>query len=233
MGMGTDTRAQRTDWPAPHDRPREKLARHGAAALGDNELLALVLGPGRPGQSALALASAVLALDDGIRGLSRTSFERLRHVSGLGIARAARIVAAVELGRRSLTPADERRPQFLSPRELAAYLVPRYGARPVEHFGVVLLDARNRLIRIAPLSVGTVDGTVVHPRDVFREATLSGAAGVVLFHNHPSGDPMPSSDDGSVTRRLVAAGKLMGIEVLDHVILTEAGYYSYKESHLL
>jgi DNA repair protein RadC len=233
MTGGTHDADLRVDRPAPHDRPREKLARLGADGLGDQELLALVLGPGGPGRSALVLATAALARAGGLRGLTRARLEELRQVPGLGLARAARILAAVELGRRSLTRVDEERPLFMAPRDLAAFLLPRFGARPVEHFGVVLLDARHRLVDTKVLGVGTLDGSLVHPRDVFREATLGDAAGIVLFHNHPSGDPTPSRDDGSVTQRMAAAGRLMGIEVLDHVILADTRYFSYKEHRLL
>ncbi|HSP90509.1 MAG TPA: JAB domain-containing protein, partial [Vicinamibacterales bacterium] len=119
--------------------------------------------------------------------------------------------------------------QLLTPGEVAMYLLPEFGARPVEQFGIVLLDTKHRLIRTSVLTVGTLDRSVVHPREVFREASSARAAGIVLFHNHPSGDPTPSADDVSLTRRLVAAGELMGIEVLDHVILTSTRYLSLRE----
>ncbi len=124
-------------------------------------------------------------------------------------------------------PAD--RPQLLTPGEVAMHLLPEFGARPVEQFGVVLLDTKHRLIRTAVLTVGTLDRSVVHPREVFREASAARAAGIVLFHNHPSGDPTPSADDVSLTRRLVAAGELMGIDVLDHLVLTATRYVSLRE----
>jgi DNA repair protein RadC len=233
MTGGTPDGDLRIDRPAPHDRPREKLARLGADALGDQELLALVVGPGAPGRSALALATAVLARTGGLRGVARARLDELRQVPALGLARAARIVAAVELGRRSLTQVDEERPLFKAPHDLALFLLPRFGARPVEHFGVVLLDARHRWLGTKVLGVGTLDASLVHPRDVFREATLGGAAAIALFHNHPSGDPSPTRADGSVTERMAAAGRLMGIDVIDHVILADTGYYSYREHRLL
>jgi DNA repair protein RadC len=233
MNGGTHTAESRVDRPPPHDRPRERLARLGASSLGDHELLALIVAPGTRGQSGLALAAAVLARVGGVAGLSRVALGHLRQVPGLGLARAARLVAAVELGRRALTGPATERPRFIAPRELAAFLMPQFGARPVEHFGVVLLDTKNRLLSTAVISVGTVDGTVVHPRDVFREAAIGGASGIVLFHNHPSGDPTPSSDDGVITRRMVAAGRVMGIEVLDHLVLGEVRYFSFKEERLL
>jgi DNA repair protein RadC len=213
---------------ATHDRPREKLQRLGAAALGDNELLAIVLGQGRVRASALDLANAMLA-QGGLRALSRARQDELRRVPGIGAARAAQVMAAIELGRRSLTRSDDARLQLNSPRSVAEYLLPQFGNRPVEQFGVLSLDTKHRVIRASILSVGSLDTSIVHPREVFREATASGAAAVVLFHNHPSGDPEPSVDDVRLTERLMAAGILMGIDVLDHVILADVKYFSFRE----
>ncbi len=214
---------------ATHDRPREKLARLGATALGDNELLAIVLGHGRVRASALDLANAVLAEAGGLHGLVRVRYESLTALHGIGAARAAQVAAAIELGRRTLTRAGGERVQLATPRAVAEYLLPLYGGQPVEQFGVVLLDTKRRVLRTRVLSIGTLDASVIHPRDVFREATAANAAGIVLFHNHPSGDPEPSDDDEVLTHRLVAAGVLMGINVVDHVILGDVRYYSLWE----
>jgi DNA repair protein RadC len=215
--------------PAARDRPREKLGRLGAAALGDNELLALVLGSGTRRAGALALANLVLAAAGGVHGLAVLGGGDLRRIRGVGEAKAAQVLAAIELGRRTLLRPPADRPQLLTPAEVAMHLLPEFGARPVEQFGVVLLDAKHRLIRTAVLTVGTLDRSVVHPREIFREAASARAAGIVLFHNHPSGDPAPSADDMSLTRRLVAAGELMGIDVLDHLILTATRFVSLRE----
>jgi DNA repair protein RadC len=214
---------------APHDRPREKLQRLGAAALGDNELLAIVLGHGRPRASALDMANAVLETTDGAHGLVRTRYDDLCAIPGIGQARAAQILAAVELGRRTLTRPLRERVQIVNARSAAEFLLPQYGSRSVEQFGIVLLDTKHRVIRTLVLSVGTVDASIVHPREVFGAAAAAGAAALVLFHNHPSGDPRPSPDDVELTRRLAAAGVLMGIDVVDHVILADVRYYSFKE----
>jgi DNA repair protein RadC len=213
---------------AVHDRPREKLERLGAAALGDNELLAIVLGHGRANASALDLANAMLAAG-GLRTLVRTGHGELKRVSGIGAARAAQVLAAIELGRRSFTRLDEDRPQLRTPKSVAEYLLPQFGSRPVEQFGVLSLDTKHRVLRASVLSIGTLDASIVHPREVFREAMAAGAAALVLFHNHPSGDPEPSEDDVRLTERLAAAGILMGIDVLDHVILADVKYYSFRE----
>lgn len=215
---------------SPGDRPREKLGRVGAPGLGDNELLALVIGAGTPGAGALTLANTVLEQAGGVRGLLRLTREDLVGVRGVGDARAAQVLAAIELGRRVLAQQPAERPQLAGPREAAQYLLPEYGARPVEQFGAVLLDTRHRVIRTAVLSVGSLDSTSVQPRDVFRQAVLASAAAVVLFHNHPSGDPEPSRDDVALTLRMVAAGELMGIRVIDHLVLGDGRYCSLKES---
>lgn len=215
---------------SPDDRPREKLWQHGAAALGDNELVALVIGHGGRHGSALTVANALLAAHGGLHGLSRCTPGDIARTAGIGAARAAQIVAALELGRRTLTHAPRARVPLRHPRDAAAYLMPRFGGRPVEQFGIVLLDTRHRVLRTAVLAVGTLNTAAIEPRDVFREAAVGGAAAVVAFHNHPSGDPTPSPDDVELTRRLVAAGALMGIDVVDHVILGDVRYCSFKES---
>ena len=211
------------------DRPREKLRRHGAAALGDNELVALVLGSGSRRGNALTVANAVLAAYGGVPGLRRCTVDELVGIAGIGLARAAQIVAAIELGRRSLAGAPGERCQIRYPSDAGAYLLPRFGSAVVEQFGIVLLDTKHRVLRTAVLAIGTQNSCAVEPRDVFREAAIGGAAAIVIFHTHPSGDPSPSPDDVDLTRRLVAAGVLMGIEVIDHLILGDSRYWSMKE----
>jgi DNA repair protein RadC len=211
------------------DRPREKLLRHGAAALGDNELVALVLGSGCARAAALVVANELLRARGGLHGLARSTCGDLTRVAGIGAAKAAKLVAAQELGRRTLAHAPGARVRLGTPRDAAAYLLPAFGSRPAEQFGVVLLDTKHRVIRTTVVAVGTLNATVVQPRDVFREAMLGSAAAIVVFHNHPSGDPSPSPDDIELTRRLAAAGALMGIDVVDHIVLGDARYCSFKE----
>lgn len=215
------------------DRPREKLARAGVAALGDAELLAAILGAGTRQHDSLAMASAVLVRCGGLHGLVAAAADDLQAVAGMGPARAAQILAALELGRRTLRRDPPDRPRLGTPRDVAAHLLPEFGARPVEQFGVVLLDAKHRLLKTVVLTIGTLDHSVVHPREVFREAAAARSAGIVLFHNHPSSDPTPSSDDLALTRRMVEAGTIMGIDVLDHLILTATRYCSLRETGLL
>jgi DNA repair protein RadC len=214
---------------SPNDRPREKLLLHGARALGDNELLALVVGSGCHGRSALTVANDLLAARGGLHGLVQADCDDVGRVAGIGPARAAQIVAAVELGRRTLVHGPRARVQLQSPQQAAAFLMPAFGGRRVEQLGVVLLDTKHRVLRTAVLTVGTLNSASIEPRDVFREAAIGGAAALVVFHNHPSGDPSPSPDDVEMTRRLVAAGVLMGIDVVDHIILGDVRYCSFKE----
>jgi DNA repair protein RadC len=162
--------------------------------------------------------------------VARVGHADLRRVHGVGSAKAAQVLAAIELGRRTLIRPAAARLKFESPREVATYLLPQFGAKPVEQFGVVLLDTKHHLLRTALVSIGTLDSSPAHPREVFREATAASAAAVVLFHNHPSGDPTPSADDCDLTARLLQAGRIIGIKVLDHIILADTKYFSFKET---
>ena len=215
---------------APHDRPREKLERVGAGALGDNELLAIVLGHGITNAGALELANAVLVSTGGLHNLARATADELRRVPGIGAARAAQLIAAIEAGRRTLLRGRLERPQIVTAIDAARVLVPQYGSKTVEHFGVMLLDTKHHVLKTVLISVGTLDASIVHPREVFREATIAGAYAIILFHNHPSGDPVPSKDDVVLTRRLIEAGDLMGITVMDHLIIVERGFRSLREA---
>jgi DNA repair protein RadC len=211
----------------PEERPRERLARHGASALSSRELLALLVGTGSRRASALDLADGLLG--HGLRGLAGRSLGEIEGTHGLGRAKAARVLAALELASRLACESRSGAPAFRSPAESAAYLLPRYGARPVETFGLLALDVRRRLKHEAVVSVGCLTSSLVHPREVFQEAVVARAAALVLFHNHPSGDPEPSAEDVALTRRLVQAGALMGIDVIDHLVLGAGRFVSLKE----
>lgn len=215
---------------SPDDRPREKLLRHGSAVLGDNELVAVVIGLGSRRADALAMANELLAAHGGLHGLARAGVESLVRDTGIGPARAARVAAALELGRRTFAHPPGQRVPIRGPRDAAAYLLPRFGSSDVERCGVLLLDARHRVFRTCVLAVGTGNASILEPRDVYREAARSGATAIVVFHTHPSGDPTPSPDDVAVTRRLAAAGALIGIDMVDHLVLGDMTYVSFKES---
>jgi DNA repair protein RadC len=214
---------------APSDRPREKLLELGAENLGVNELLAVLLGAGTRARSALDLANQLLDGNGGLEGLSRASPGALARVRGLKHARVAKILAAFELGRRAASPPVSPRPQFRLPGDAARFLLPRFGTRPLEAFGILVLDTRNRLKQLQIVSTGSLSGSLVHPREVFREATILQGAAIIAFHNHPSGDPEPSREDRELTLRLVRAGQILGIELLDHVIVASGRYWSFKE----
>jgi DNA repair protein RadC len=214
------------------DRPREKLARVGAEALGDNELVALVLGSGTRARGALLVAHDVIGAADGVQGLVRIGLDELCRVPGVGMSRAARVKAAVELGRRTLFGDHDERPQMRRLEDLVEYLAPRYAGFGVERFGVMLLDQKYRVIRSMILSTGTIETSISHPRDVFRVAMLAQASFVVAFHNHPSGDPTPSLPDRMVTKRLFQAGEVVGITLLDHIILGGGSFFSFKAEGL-
>jgi DNA repair protein RadC len=211
------------------DRPREKLLERGAESLGTNELLALVLGSGTRCRSSLDLANEVLARAGGLEGLARLSAASLAELRGLKEARAARLVAALELGKRLVTTPTRPRPRIRLPEDAARFLLPRFGTRPLEAFGILALDTRNRLKRLEVVSTGSLNGSLVHPREVYREAAILRAAAIIAFHNHPSGDPTPSREDRELTRRLCHAGKILGIELLDHVIVGAGRYFSFQE----
>jgi DNA repair protein RadC len=215
---------------AARDRPREKLEQSGKGTLGANELLALVLGEGVQSRSALELANDVLAEVGGVDGLAHASPDQLRRRKGVGRARAVRILAAVELGRRTLLPSAHERPQMLTPGDVAKLLTPEFGACAVERFGVLLLDVKHRVRRTLVLSTGGIDATCVNPVEVFHAAIVDKARAIVAFHNHPSGDPTPSPEDRDLTQRLRKAGELLGIELLDHVILANEKYFSFREA---
>ncbi len=213
------------------DRPRERLARLGAGALSNRELVAVLVGSGSRRGSALDLAEGLLGA--GLRDLAGRSLADLEGEHGLGRAKATRVLAALELGARLASDGRTPSAAFRTPESSARYLLPRYGARPVETFGLLALDVRHRLKHEAVVSVGCLTSSLVHPREVFKEAVSARAAALILFHNHPSGDPEPSAEDVSITRRLVSAGTLLGIEVLDHVILGAGRFVSLKERGVL
>ncbi len=214
------------------DRPRERLAALGGRSLTDPELLALVLGTGSPGRSALQVAGRLLR-HGGLRELARAGVRQLRQQPGVGSARAAQLVAVFEIARRLRGAAPARGESIRQPRDLGGYLVARYGDERNESFGVVLLDGRNRFVREQRLSYGGWSASVVRPREVFREALLTASPAVILFHNHPSGDPTPSREDVGITRQVCEAGNLLGIRVLDHLVVGAEGFVSMRERGLI
>jgi DNA repair protein RadC len=216
------------------ERPRERLIDHGAPTLSSAELLAILLGAGSVGRTALALGQKVLADAGGsLRRIGMQPVATLTAVPGIGMARAVAIHAALELGRRMAAEARVDGAPVRSPRDVAAFFAPRLEDLPVEEFHVAVLDSQHRLERDVTVSRGILNSSLVHPREVFREAIAERAAAVVLVHNHPSGDPTPSPDDRLVTEQLVSAGRLLDIPVHDHVIIGRGRYISFAEAGLL
>ena len=204
---------------------RERLELHGAGALADEELVAILVGA-----NGAEAAGALLEACGTVQQLAHETAGDLARIKGMTPTRAATVVAGVELGRRTLTRPRPDRTRLSAPRDVAAFLLPSYGASPVERFGIVSLCTKHRVLRTEIVSTGTLDASLVHPREVFRTAAMHRAAAIVLFHNHPSGDPTPSVDDVALTTRMHEAGALMGIEVLDHLILADTRYCSFKET---
>lgn len=217
------------------DRPREKLIGRGAAALSDTELLAILLRTGTSSVSVLHLAEEVLAKyrDKGLVAIMNMSPQEIATVHGVGLAKAATIVAAVELGRRLSTRAAQKTEKIEGPEDAARYMMPMLRYEQKEHFLVMLLDVRNRVIATSTISVGGLTSSIAHPREVFREAIRHSAAALILVHNHPSGDPSPSREDIQLTRQMMKAGDVMGIPVLDHIILANDDFLSIKEANCL
>ncbi len=216
------------------ERPRERLASHGAMRLSAIELLAIVLGTGRGGQSAIELAHEVMARAGGsLRRIAADPVATLTDVAGIGRARAVTIHASLELGRRMMLETREEGVAIRSPRDVFRLFAPRLEDLPVEEFHVAVLDAQHRVERDITITRGILNSSLVHPREVFREAIAERAAALILVHNHPSGDPTPSPDDRLVTQQLVAAGQLLDIPVHDHVIVGRGRYTSFAEAGLL
>ena len=217
------------------ERPREKLIQRGAAALSDTELLAILLRTGTSSVSVLHLAEEVLAKykDKGLVYIMNISPQEIATVHGVGLAKAATIVAAVELGRRLSAKAAQKLEKIEGPEDVAHYASPLLRFEQKEHFLVMLLDVRNRVLAMPTVSIGSLTASVAHPREIFREAIRYSAANMILIHNHPSGDPTPSREDVQITKQMMKAGEIMGIPVLDHVIIAGDGFLSLKEADCL
>lgn len=214
------------------ERPRERLARAGEGALSTAELLAIILRTGVGGENVLALASRLLACYNGLPGLARASFAELQAEKGLGTAKTAQLKAALELGRRMLLASPEDRFIVRSPADVAQLLMAEMAHLEQEHFRTLYLDTRNRLLGSDTLYVGSLNASHIRVGEVFREAVKRNCASLIVAHNHPSGDPTPSPEDVEVTRQLVAAGNLLGIEVLDHLIIGQQRFVSLRERGL-
>ena len=216
------------------ERPRERLKSHGARALSSSELIAILLGSGFQGHSAVRIGHEILASAHGsLRRLSAQPVAALKALPGVGNARAVAIHAALELGRRMAAEEREDGVPIRGPRDVHEIFGQKLQDLPVEEFHVAILDSQHRLERDVTVTRGLLNSSLVHPREVFREAIAENAAAIILVHNHPSGDPTPSPDDRVTTEQLVAAGRLLDIPVQDHIIIGRGRYLSFAEAGLL
>jgi DNA repair protein RadC len=220
-----------TDLPE-NERPRERLARLGPQVLSSAELLAILLRVGVQGENAVHVGERLLADFKGLRGLHRAPFEELCHQRGIGEAKAAQIKAAIELGRRLPKEDPEERPTINSPADAAALVAYEMSALEQEHLRIFLLDTRNHVMDIVEVYKGSVNSSQVHVGELFKPAVRRGATAIIVVHNHPSGDPTPSPDDVAVTRAIVQAGKLLNVDVLDHLVIGQGRWVSLKERGL-
>ena len=216
------------------ERPRERMAKLGSEALSSQEILALILGRGTKGESVIITSQKLLSKFGNLKNLASASVEELTQVKGIGPAKAAQIKATFELSRRlenSLIEPDKI--TVKSPEDVIGKARALLKGKKKEHFVILCLDTRNHLIKTDVVSIGSLDCSIVHPREVFKEAISSSAASVIFVHNHPSGDPTPSEDDIKMTKRLIEAGEIIGIEVLDHIVICDKEHLSMKAKNLV
>ena len=211
------------------ERPRERMALRGAAGLTTGELIALIWGSGSRGRSAVDLAEDALAAHDGLTGLARATDVELAGLAGIGAARAAQLIAAFELGRRLLADWPSGRWSIRGPRDIADRLVLQMGRLEREELRVVILDTKNHVLRVATVYQGNVSASLVRVGELYRDAVRLNAAGIILVHNHPSGDPTPSPDDLHLTAEALAAGRMLDIQLLDHLVIGHDAYVSMRD----
>jgi DNA repair protein RadC len=214
------------------ERPRERLETYGPGSLSTSELLAIILRTGTKSESVINLGSRLLAQFHGLAGIAKASFSDLCDVRGLGKAKASQLKAALELGKRLMVASPEERPQVKSPADVANLLMLEMGFLEQEHLRVVLLDTKNHVLGIPTIYIGSLNTSVMRVGELFREAVRANCAAVIVVHNHPSGDPTPSPEDVSITRQIVEGGKLLDVDVLDHLIIGQQRYVSLKERGL-
>ncbi len=217
------------------ERPRERLRKFGSQALSAQELLALVIGRGVSGKSVISIAQELMTTFGSVKGVSEATIEELAGIKGIGVAKAAQLRASFELGKRQELEKESWYDGYdiKDPQGVVRVIRASIRDKAKEHFKLIILNTRNRITAITNVSTGTLSASLVHPREVFKDAIRHSASSVVLAHNHPSGDPEPSEEDLRITRRLIDAGKIIGIDVLDHIIIGKNSFSSFKERGLL
>lgn len=224
-----ETRMSAKQLPAA-DRPRERLYHRGPSELSLIEVLSIILGRGTRNASALVLSYRLLERFGDIGSLGKASLDDLRKIPGIGFVRACQVVAAFEVGRRFARDSGTRGASIRGPEDIAGIFMDEMKHLDREHFKAALLDTKNQVLRVVTISIGSLNASIVHPREIFKPAISASAASIVLVHNHPTGDPTPSHEDVEFTRRFAQCGELMGIRLLDHVIIGAGRYRSLKES---
>ncbi len=216
------------------ERPREKMIMYGPNTLSNTELLAILIRTGTKELSALELANTILTQDnEGVRFLTNCTIEELSQIKGIGSSKACQILAAVELGNRLSRSFLEVKKTIKSPKDVVDLFINEMSHLKKEYFKVILLNTKNEIISFETISIGSLNASIVHPREVFNRAIKKSSASMILLHNHPSGNTTPSKEDINITKRLMDAGKIIGIDVLDHIIVGNGTYYSLKENSLI
>lgn len=216
------------DVPA-EERPRERLIQKGAHSLSNQELLAIILRTGTMNESVLQVAQRMLQHFEGLRLLKHATIEELTSIKGIGTAKAIQVIASLELGQRVMQLHPDEKYKILSPEDGANYVMEELRFLTQEHFVAAYLNTKNEVIHKQTVFIGSLNASLVHPREVFKEGIRRSAASVICFHNHPSGDPSPSREDIEVTKRLVESGKLLGIELIDHIVIGDKQFVSLRE----
>lgn len=216
-----------------NERPRERLLKYGAEILSNSELLAIILRTGTTNENVMSLSSRVLKESGGLNGLLRLLPEEIMTLKGIGVAKASQIIAMAELSKRFKSYKSGEQYKITQPKDVAELVMEEMRYLKEEHLRVVMLNTKNIVISVKDVSIGSLNSSIVHPREIFIEAIKKSSASIVICHNHPSGDPTPSAEDISVTKRIKECGKLLGIDLIDHIIIGNGNYISLKEKCVL
>lgn len=215
------------------DRPRERLLKFGPEALSNAELLAIIIRTGTKSENALSMSNRLIGTNGGLQFLSTCTTQELSEIKGIGSAKAAQIKAAVELGKRLRNYRADRQMKVNSPEDAAELVMEDMRYFKKEHLKVIFLNTKNIVIDVKDLSIGSLNSSIVHPREIFSEAIRKSSASIIICHNHPSGDPAPSQEDINITKRLLEVGKIIGIDLIDHIIIGDGNFVSLKEKGII
>ncbi|MFW6007357.1 MAG: RadC family protein [Halanaerobiales bacterium] len=215
------------------DRPREKLIKYGAKNLSNAELLALIIRTGNRKRTAIELSQDILSYFGGLNSLTSLSVEEIKQIKGIGVAKSTQIKALIEISKRLAASSDQNRIIVKEPQDVSNVMMPRLRYNKQEVFSLILLNIKNQIIAISEITKGGLTSSIVHPREVFKEAIKRSSAAIILVHNHPSGIPEPSDEDIKITKRLIECGKIIGIEIMDHIVIGDGIYVSLKEKQLI